>query len=103
MKKKKIITLDEFFTYKRMFEGLPEDKALACELYNNADYADRDILDRLMAKALVFESRVKFCSSVGYTGTVDTIETVKIYIFVEREKVDKIYMDILKKLKELKN
>jgi len=98
--KKKIISLDEFFRYKEMFEGLPEDKALACELYNNAGYADKAIVDRLMAKALMFDDRVKFCIGIKYEFTIGSFKTTRIYTFIKKEKVNKIYMDILRKLKD---
>jgi len=100
MKKKKIITLDEFFRYKQMFEGLPEDKALASQLYNNADYADKEIVDRLMAKALMFDDRVKFCIAVKHQFTIGCFKTTRIYAFIQKETIDEIYIDILRKLRD---
>ena len=97
---KKIITLDEFFTYKEMFQGLPEDQALACELYNNADYENKDIIDTLMAKALMFKSRLDFCKAVKYSYVLPTFTIQEIYVFIEKQKVDGIYMEILKKIRD---
>jgi len=94
----KIITLEEFFKYKQMFQGLPEDQSLACEIYNNANYENKEVLDKLMAKALMFEDRVNFCTAVKYTLNVGELSTKKIYAFLEKKKVNKIYMDIINKI-----
>ena len=85
----KIITLEEFFKYKQMFQGLPEDQSLACEIYNNANYENKEVLDKLMVKALMFEDRVNFCTAVKYTLNVGELSTKKIYAFLEKKKVNK--------------
>jgi hypothetical protein len=100
MEKKRIITIDEFFRFKEMFQGLPDDQAIACELYNNADFADKELVDKLMAKALVFKDRVDFCIAVKYTFKIGSFNSNRIYTFIKASKVDKIYMDILRKIKE---
>jgi len=96
---KRIITLDEFFRYKEMFSGLPEDQALANELYQKANYADKELLDQLMAKALVFDKRYNFCVAVKHAFKLGSFKTSRLYAFIEAKKVNKVYMDILRKLK----
>ncbi|CAI8203041.1 MAG: Uncharacterised protein [Arcobacter lacus] len=98
--KKKIITLDEFFKYKQMFSGLQEDKELAWHLYSNSNYQDKEVVDRLMLKALLFKDRVDFSIAVKYSFEVNSLDTNKIYTFIKKSKVDNIYMDILRKLKQ---
>jgi len=106
MKKKRIITIDEFFRFKEMFQGLPDDQAIACELYNNADFADKQLVDTLMAKSLMFKNRVDFCIAVKYTFKITCLSSIgsfssnKIYTFIKASKADKIYMDILRKIKK---
>lgn len=97
--KKKIITLDEFFKYKEMFSGLQEDKELALHMYNNTNYEEKEVVNRLMAKALMFKDRVDFCIAVKFSFVINSLDTNKIYTFIEKSKVDNIYMDILRKIK----
>jgi hypothetical protein len=97
--KKKIITLDEFFKYKEMFSGLQEDKELALHMYNNTNYEEKEVVNRLMAKALMFKDRVDFCIAVKFSFKINSLDTNKIYTFIEKSKVDNIYMDILRKIK----
>jgi hypothetical protein len=100
MTKKRIITIDEFFTYKEMFSGLLEDRALACEIYNNANYQDKEIIDKLMAKALLFKDRVDFCIAVEYSFEIGSFNTNRVYAYIEKSKADKVYMEILRKIKD---
>lgn len=100
MKNYRIITLDEFFKYKEMFSGLPEDQALACELYNNANYADKKLLDQLMAKALVFDKRYNFCIAVKHKFKLGSFKTSRIYAYIDKNKLDGVYTEILRKLKD---
>ena len=100
MIKKRIITIDEFFRFKEMLSGSREDQELAFEIYNNADFADKELVDKLMAKALLFKDRVDFCIAVKYTFKIGSFNSNRIYTFIKASKVDKIYMDILRKIKE---
>ena len=97
--KKKIITLDEFFKYKEMFSGLKEDKELAWHMYDNTDYQEKEVVNRLMAKALMFKDRVDFCIAIKYSFQINALDTNKIDAFIKKSKVDNIYMDILRKIK----
>lgn len=62
------ITVKEFFSLREMFMGLGEDFELAFENYKNLDYDDKDILDLLFTKSLLFDKRVRFLRAIdkGY-------------------------------------
>ena len=76
-----------------------DDFEIALSVYNNSNYEDKNLLNRLMAKALVFENRRKFTKAVSYTFTVDDMNSKKIYAFLAPNQVNKIYMDIFNKIK----
>ena len=48
----------------------------------------------------MFDDRVKFCIGVKYEFTIGSFKTTRIYTFIKKEKVNRIYMDILRKLKD---
>jgi hypothetical protein len=62
------ITIKEFFSLREMFMGLGEDFELAFENYKNLDFDDRDILDLLFTKSLLFDKRTRFLRAIdkGY-------------------------------------
>jgi len=62
------ITIKEFFSLRKMFMGLGEDFELAFENYKNLDYDDKDILDLLFTKSLLFDKRIRFLRAIdkGY-------------------------------------
>lgn len=95
---KKIITIDEFFSFVEMFKGSEEDQALAAEIYKNAEYKDKDILDRLICKALVFGDRDSFIKGVSMPITISTLYTKNIVALIEPRKAMNIYLDILFKI-----
>tara|TARA_R100001463_G_scaffold130888_4_gene190583 strand:+ start:14 stop:316 length:303 start_codon:yes stop_codon:yes gene_type:complete len=97
---KKKITVEEFFRIKQMLQGLPDDRALGCVMYNNSNYADKDILDKLMCKALMFDARVKFCIAINYGIKLGSLKLSRIYQSLERRDADKVYIDILRKIKD---
>ncbi len=82
-----------------MLQGLPEDQALGCTIYNNSDYADKDILDKLMCKALMFDARVKFCIAVDYGYKLGSLKSSRIYESLTENKSDEVYINILRKIK----
>ena len=96
---RKIITIDEFFSLTEMFSGSKEDAALALEIYKN-QYTDQDILDILMCKALMFKDRVNYSIAVKYTFKLgfDDMKTVNIYSYIDSNKLDNIYNQILNKI-----
>jgi hypothetical protein len=95
MKKKKIITIDEFFKLKQMLSSSKEDQEIAFEIYSN-QYKDRNILDPLMHKALLFKNRKDFQATVKVDLVTQTGKAL--YIFLAKEHADEIYKQILDKL-----
>tara|TARA_R110000803_G_scaffold57802_2_gene115856 strand:+ start:222 stop:518 length:297 start_codon:yes stop_codon:yes gene_type:complete len=95
MKKKKIITIDEFFRLKQMLSSSKEDQEIAFEIYSN-QYKDRNILDPLMHKALLFKNRKDFQATVKVDLVTQTGKAL--YIFLAEEHADEIYKQILDKL-----
>tara|TARA_B110000908_G_C10216653_1_gene433141 strand:+ start:406 stop:705 length:300 start_codon:yes stop_codon:yes gene_type:complete len=95
MTKRRIITIEEFFRLKEMFDGLPEDQGIACEIYRS-QYQDREIIDQLMAKALIFENRKKFIDAVVFKFKVGT--AISLYNFIDIEEIDSVYTEILNKI-----
>jgi len=47
---KNIITEKEFFKLVEMFNGLPDDQAMACQIYNNSNYKKKNYLIYLCVK-----------------------------------------------------
>ncbi len=95
MKDKKIITIEEFFRLKQMFAGSIEDKAMAFEIWDN-QYKDRNIIDPLMFKGLMFTDRKSFAKAVKVDFTTKTGKTL--YTFLSEQQADEIYKQILDKL-----
>jgi len=59
------ITVKEFFSLREMFMGQDEDFELALENYKNLDFDDKEILDLLFTKSLLFEKRARFLKAIG--------------------------------------
>ena len=59
------ITLKEFFSLREMFMGQDEDFELALENYKNLDFDDKEILDLLFTKSLLFEKRARFLIAIS--------------------------------------
>jgi len=59
------ITIKEFFSLREMLVGLNEDFELALENYKNLDFDDRDILNLLFTKSMLFEKRTRFVKAIG--------------------------------------
>ena len=92
--KRKIITAEEFFRLKEMFMGIEEDQAIAVEVYKNSGFADKEIVDLLMAKALVFEPRRKFCDAIKFTFNLPSNK--EIYAYMEEYEAEEVYYKILR-------
>ena len=88
----KVITLEEFFKLKEMFQGLPDDQELAWEIYKN-NYKD-DTADLLMHKALVFKHRKKFADAVQFIDK-PIVGKQALYYYIDIFKMDSIYKQIL--------
>mgnify|MGYP003631171553 CR=1 FL=1 len=95
MMKRKIITIDEFFRLKQMLSGPKEDQEVAFDIYSK-QYKDRNILDPLMHKALLFKNRRDFASTIKVDITSKTGKSL--YVFLAEEQADEIYKQILDKL-----
>jgi hypothetical protein len=95
MIKRRIITIEEFFRLKEMLEGLPEDQSLAIEVYNS-QFQDKDMIDHLMAKALLFNNRKKFVDAVVFRFKVGS--AVSLYNFIDIEEMNLVYKEILNKI-----
>ena len=95
MKKRRMITIEEFFRLKQMFDGLPEDQSIAYEIYRS-QFQDIEIIDQLMAKALMFKSRKKFIDAVVFKFKVGT--AISLYNFIDVEEIDAVYKEILDKI-----
>jgi hypothetical protein len=91
---KKVITQEEFFKLKEMFSGSVEDVVMALEIYNT-QYKDKEVLDQLMAKALMFDKRLTFVESVKFDFLANT---QKIYAFIHKNTADKVYLKIMNKI-----
>ena len=90
----KIITAEEFFRLKEMFMGVDEDQAIAVEIYKNSGFANKEIVDLLMAKALVFEPRKKFCDAIKFTFNLPSNK--EIYAYMEEQEAEEVYYKILR-------
>ena len=106
--KKTIITLDEFFRLKQMIGASNEDLDVALAIWNNK-FKDKEIIDKLMCKALMFDKRVRFSIAVEYVFSFNRIKGPKfdymndmkatnIYTYLDGRKANKIYIDILNKI-----
>jgi len=91
----KVITVEEFFRLKEMFQGLPDDQELAWEIYKN-NYKD-DAVDLLMHKALVFKHRKKFADAVQFIDQ-PKVNKQALYIYIDFYKAESIYKKILDKI-----
>ena len=91
----KVITVEEFFRLKQMFQGLPDDQELAWEIYKN-NYKD-DAVDLLMHKALVFKHRKKFADAVQFIDQ-PKVSKQALYIYIDFYKAESIYKKILDKI-----
>lgn len=59
------ITIKEFFSLYEMFKGQEEDFELALENYKNLNFDDKDVLDLLFTKSLLFEKRARFLIGIS--------------------------------------
>jgi hypothetical protein len=91
----KVITFEEFFRLKQMFQGLPDDQEMAWEIYKN-NYKN-DTTDLLMHKALVFKHRKKFADAVQFIDP-PIVGRQALYYYIDIHKADSIYKQILDKI-----
>ena len=99
-KKSKVIDVDEFFKLLEMLTNIDEDKEMALAILEASNYQDRKIIDKLLAKAMVFEDRFKFCAAVKLPIVFGSFKTSRLYAYLDKHKCRDIYLDILRKIKE---
>jgi len=82
--------------------GLDEDKDLATEIYTNSNFEDKKIIDLLMAKALTFNNRKKFCDGIKFNYALSVSSGIpskqNIYAFLQEHEANEIYYKILKQM-----
>jgi len=88
---------------KKMISASKEDLEVALAIWTT-QFKDREILDRLMCKALAFDKRVNFSIAVEYTFTykgynsMSDMSTHKIHAYINGKKLNDVYNKILKKI-----
>jgi len=93
-----IITEEEFFKLVEMFNGLPEDQAMACQIYNNKNYEEKKLLDKLMCKALAFNNRKYFIDAIKMNINIESLYSKNIVAYISADKANNIYHKILQKI-----
>ena len=92
------ITVKEFFSLREMFMGQAEDFELALENYKNLNFDDKDILDLLFTKSMMFDKRVRFVKAVGKKYTSEELVGKNINSVVKIAGDYVIYQKILLKI-----
>lgn len=93
-----LITIKEFFSLREMFMGLDEDFQLALENYKNLNFDDKEILDLLFTKSLLFDKRTRFIKAIGKTYTSEELVGKNINSVVKNAGDYVVYKKILLKL-----
>lgn len=93
-----LITVKEFFSLREMFMGLDEDFELALENYKNLDFDDKDILDLLFTKSMLFDKRTRFLTAISKTYTSEELVGKNINSVVKNAGDHVVYKKILLKL-----
>jgi hypothetical protein len=92
------ITVKEFFSLREMFMGLDEDFELALENYKNLNFDDKDILDLLFTKSMLFDKRTRFIKAIGKTYTSEQLIGKNINAVVKSTGDYVVYKKILLKI-----
>lgn len=92
------ITVKEFFSLREMFMGLDEDFQLALENYKNLDFDDKEVLDLLFTKSMLFEKRLHFMNAIGKTYTSEELVGKNINSVVKEFGDYVVYKKILLKI-----
>ena len=92
------ITVKEFFSLREMFMGLDEDFQLALENYKNLDFDDKEVLDLLFTKSMLFEKRLHFMNAIGKTYTPEELVGKNINSVVKEFGDYVVYKKILLKI-----
>jgi hypothetical protein len=92
------ITLKEFFSLREMFMGQEEDFQLALENYKNLNFDDKDILDLLFIKSMLFDKRIRFHKAISKTYTAEELVGKNINSAVKSVADYVVYQKILLKI-----
>jgi hypothetical protein len=92
------ITIEEFFLLREMFMGLEEDFQLALENYKNLDFDDKDILNLLFTKSLLFNKRLHFMKAIDRLYTSGELISKNINSAVKDVGDHIVYKKILLKI-----
>ncbi len=93
-----LITVKEFFSLREMFMGLDEDFELALENYKNLDFDDKEILDLLFTKSMLFDKRTRFLKAISKTYTSEALVGKSINSAIKNAGDYAVYKKILLKL-----
>lgn len=93
-----LITVKEFFSLREMFMGLDEDFQLALENYKNLNFYDKDILDLLFAKSMLFGKRTRFLNAISKTYKSEELVGKNINHVIKIARDSTIYKKILLKI-----
>lgn len=92
------ITVKEFFLLREMFMGLDEDFELALENYKNLNFDDKDILDLLFTKSLLFDKRVRFVKAIDKSYISEQLISKNINSVIKNAGDYVVYKKILLKI-----
>jgi hypothetical protein len=93
-----LITVKEFFSLREMFMGQDEDFELALENYKNLDFDDKEILDLLFTKSMLFDKRTRFLKAISKIYTSEELVGKNINSVVKNAGDYVVYKKILLKL-----
>lgn len=92
------ITVKEFFSLREMFMGLDEDFELALENYKNLNFDDKDILDLLFTKSMLFKKRIRFLEAIDKVYASKELEGKNINSLIKEVGDYVVYKKILLKI-----
>ena len=71
---------------------------MCAQVSNNSNYQEKELLDLLMCKALVFDNRKYFIDAVKMDIRIETIYSNNIVAYMAFDKANDIYHKILKEI-----
>lgn len=92
------VTIKEFFSLREMLMGLDEDFELALENYKNLNFDDKEILDLLFTKSMLFDKRKRFVKAFGKIYTAKTLLSKNIKYAIKNAGDYIVYKEILLKI-----
>ena len=91
------ITIDDFFTIRALLNGSYEDFQIAISNLDNLKFADKRIVDLLLAKSLSLEKRSKFinCGTVEVKVRDPLSIGINLFNYLQDHGNSKLYKQIL--------